>query len=95
MIPDIYFQFCVLPFALTSSTKVLWPFSKQSRGRGIKAIIYIDDRIAALRGFEVTKSVSKLVINDFLSFGFVINNEKSDFNPKTKKNWLATTIGIR
>ena len=88
-----YFQFCVLSFGLASAcyefTKVLWPFTKRYRGRGIKAIIYIDDDIVECRGFEIAKSVSELVKNDLLSAGFMINNKKSNFNPKTKGKWLS------
>ena len=94
-----YFQFCVLPFGLASAcyvfTKILRPFTKRWRGRGIKAIIYIDDGIAASRSFEIAKSVRELVRHDLLSAGFVINNEKSDFNPKTKGKWLGTVIDTR
>ena len=68
---------------------------KLLEGRGIKAIIYIGDGIAAFRGFEIAKSVSELVRNDLLSAGLVINNEKSDFNPKTKGKWLGTSIDTR
>ena len=64
-------------------------------GRGIKSIIYIDDSITAFRGFEIAKSFSEFVRNDLLSAGFVINNEKSDFNPKTKGKWLGTIINTR
>ena len=94
-----YFQFCVLPVGLASAcyvfTKVLRPFTKRWRGRGIKAIIYIDDGIAPFRGLEIAKSVSELVRNNLLSVGFVINNEKSDFNPKTKGKWLGRIIDTR
>ena len=64
-------------------------------GGGIKAIIYTDDSITAFQGFEIAKSVSELVRNELLSAGFVINNKKSDFNPKTKGNCLSTIIGTR
>ena len=94
-----YFQFCVAPVGLASAcyvfTKVLQPFTKCWRGRGIKAIIYIDDGIAPFRGLEIAKSVSELVRNNLLYAGFVINNEKSDFNPKTKGKWLGTIIDTR
>ena len=76
-------------------TKVLRPFTKRWRGRGIKDIIYIDDGIATFRGFEIAKSVCELVRNNLLSAGFVINNEKNDFNPKTKGKWLGTIIDTR
>ena len=91
-----YFQFCVLPFGLSSAcyvfTKVLRPFTKRWRGIGIKAIIYIDDGIAASRSFELAKTAGELIKNDLVSAGFVINSEKSDFNPKTKGKWLGTII---
>ena len=91
-----YFQFCVLPFGLSSAcyvfTKVLHPFTKRWRGIGIKAIIYTDDDIAASCSFELAKTAGKLIKNDLVSAGFVINAEKSDFNPKTKGKWLGTII---
>ena len=91
-----YFQFCVLPFGLSSAcyifTNVLPPFSKRWRGIGIKAIIYIDDGIAPSRSFELAKTAGELIKNDLVSAGFVINAEKSDFNPKTKGKWLGTII---
>ena len=50
-----YFQFYVLPFGYASTcyvfTKILWPFTKPRRGRGIKAIVYINHHIAASRRF--------------------------------------------
>ena len=75
-----------LPFALSSAcyvfAKVLHPFAKSWRDIGIKAIICIDDGIAPFRSFELAKIASELAKND--STGFIIDVEKSDFNPKTK-----------
>ena len=91
-----YFHFCVLPFSLSSAcyvfTKVLRPFTKRWRGIGIKAIIYIDDGIVASRSFQLAKTTGKLIKNDLVSAGFVINAEKSDFYPKTRGKWLGTII---
>ena len=77
--------------AIRSVTKRTTVFSKKSMmlsipwtGRCIKAIFYIDDGLVAIRGFEFANSVSELIRNDLLFAGFAINNEKSDFNPKTK-----------
>ena len=69
--------------------------TKRWRESGIKVIIFIDDGIAAFQGFEITKSISELIRNDLLPAGFVIINEKTNFNPKTKEEWLATIIGTR
>ena len=66
-----YFQFCVLPFGLSSAcnvfTKVLRPFTKRWRGIGIKAIICIDDGIAGSRSFEFVKTAAELIKNDLVS----------------------------
>ena len=72
-------------------TKVLRLFTKRWRGI-IKAIIYIDDNIAGSRSFELAKTAGKLVKNNLVSAGFIINVEKSHFNPKTKRKWSGTTI---
>ena len=91
-----YFQFCVLLFGLPSAcyvfTKVLRPFTKRWRGISIEAIIYIDGGIATSRSFELVKTAGELVKDDLVSAGFVINAEKSDFNPKTKGKWLGKII---
>ena len=95
-----YFQFCVLPFSLASACyvfkKVLGPFTKSWwGGGGIKAVIYIEDGIAAFRGFEIAKSVSEIVTNDLLSVGFVMSNGKGDFNPKIKGKCLIIVHNYR
>ena len=72
-------------------TKVLRPFTKRWRGI-IKAIIYIDDGIAGSRSFKLAKTAGKLVKNNLVSAVFIINVEKSHFNPKTKRKWSGTTI---
>ena len=39
---------------------------------------------------------TRVTLKSFVSYcGLVINNEKSDFNPKTKGKWLGTTIDTR
>ena len=82
-----YFQFCLPPFGLSSAcyvfTKVLPSFTKRWRGIGIKAIIYIGHGIAASPSFELAKTAGELIKNDLVFAGFVINAEKSDFNPRT------------
>ena len=82
-----YYQFFVLPFGLSSACYV-----KHWRGIDIKAIIFIDDGIVATLSFRLAKTASEVVKNDRFSAGFVINVEKSDFNPKTKGKWLGTII---
>ena len=75
--------------------KISWALNKTLEGGGIKAIIYTDNGIAAFQGFENVESVSAIIRNDLLSAGFVINNEKSDLNPKTKGKWLGVRRDTR
>ena len=83
-----YFQFCVLPFGLSSTccafTKVLRPFNKRWRCIGIKAVIYFYHGIVAFRSFEFAKIASEL-IKDV---------EKKKFDAKTKGKWLGIIIGL-
>ena len=91
-----HFQFCVLPFGMSSAcyvfTRVLRPFAKRWGAIGVKAINYIDDGVATSSGFELAKTAGKLVGNDLVSAGFVIDSRKRDFDPKAKGKWLGTMI---
>ena len=78
-----------------SLQKFFGPSRNATGGRGIKTIVYMDDGIPAWRSFEIAKSVSELVSHNLLSAGFAINNEKSDFNPKTKRKWLDRVIDTK
>ena len=82
-----------MPSACYVFKKALHPFTKRWRGIDIKAIIYIDGSIAASRSLELAKRPVELVKNDLVSAGFVINVEKSGFNPKTNGKLLGTIIG--
>ena len=68
-----YFVFTVLPFGLASAcyafTKLMRPMVKYWRGRGLRAIVYIDDGIAAVKGEGAAKRESELVRKDLLDAG--------------------------
>ena len=70
-------MFTVLPFGLSSAcylfTKLLRPLIRLWRGIGLKAIIYLDDGIVAVRGKNRAISESVLVKSDSKNAGFVIN----------------------
>ena len=63
-----YFVFAVLPFGLSTAcylfTKLLRPLIRYYRGRGLKALIYLDDGIVAVRDFERALHESMLVKGD-------------------------------
>ena len=54
-----YFVFAVLPFGLATAcyvfTKLMRPVVKYWRGQGLRAVIYIDDGIVAVKGERAAK----------------------------------------
>ena len=62
---DVFYVFKVLPFGLSSAcylfTKLLRPLIRLWRGRGLKAIICLDDGIVAVQGKDRALRESALV----------------------------------
>ena len=75
----------MLPFGLSTAcyifTKVLRPLIRYWRGRGLKAVIYLDDGIVAVKGKDAAIEESRHVKHDLESAGFVIHIEKSIWDP--------------
>ena len=78
-------MFTVLPFGLSIAcylfTKLLRPLTRLMRGRGLKAIIYLDDGIVAVHGKDRATSESVLVKSNLENASFVINVEKKPMGP--------------
>ena len=88
----------MLPFGLSTVcyvfTKLLRPLIKHWREKGLKAIIYLDDGIVAVKGKEKALEESKHVKQDLESAGFVINIEKSIWDPCNQLEWLGFQIDL-
>ena len=80
-----YFQFCVLPFGLSSApyifTKILKPLQKSWRSQGIPIAIFLDDGLGGGTDFVSAKVNSLMVHSDLLKSGFVLNEGKSLWEP--------------
>ena len=91
-----YFQITVLPFRLSSApfifTKLLRPVVSHWRSRGIPIVVYLDDGIGASHNPEKCSSFSFTVRSTLCNLGFVINEEKSAWNPSTTVAWLGCVI---
>ena len=91
-----YFQFTVLPFGLSSApfifTKLLKPLITHWRSQGIPIAIFFDDGVGAGSSLEATKINSSLVRSDPSRYGFDINHEKSNWEPKNKFSWIGYNI---
>ena len=93
-----FYVFAVLPFGLATAcyvfTKLLRPLVRYWRGRGLKAIIYLDDGIVAVKGKDAAIKESGRVKHELESAGFVINIEKSSWEPCNHLEWLGFQIDL-
>ena len=91
-----YFQFTVLPFGLSSApfifTKLLRPLETHWRSHGIPRAIFFDDGIGAGDTFKNARANSAIVQSDLAQCGFLVNPEKSNWEPKTRFSWIGYTI---
>ena len=80
-----YFQFCVLPFGLSStpylSTKLLKPLLKKWRQQGIPIAVYLDNSIGTGKNILVAKRNALTVHSNLIKAGFLVNEEKSNWEP--------------
>ncbi|XP_041483129.1 uncharacterized protein LOC121429934 [Lytechinus variegatus] len=88
-----YFVFNVLPFGLSTAgyvfSKIMRPVVSHWRNQGHKAIMFLDDGIAGLDSLEGAKSFSVNVQLDLRKLGFLLANEKCDWEPKSRAKWLG------
>ena len=93
-----YYVFTVLPFGLSTAcslfTKLMRPLIRHWRGRGLKAIVYLDDGIVAVKGEQAAIQESAQVKLDLERAGFVINLDKSKWEPCHTMEWLGFQIDL-
>jgi len=70
------------------------PLIKLWRGKGLKAIIYLDDGIVSVKGEHQAREASVLVKRDLEYTDFVINIEKSCWVPSHIIDWLDFRIDL-
>ena len=94
-----YYSFVVLPFGLSTApyifTKVCRVLVKHWRACGVKIAIFIDDGIGADGSRDKCKVASKFVRNSIELSGFVVNDEKSEWNPIQLAVWLGLEINTK
>ena len=93
-----FYKFTVLPFGLSSAcnifTKLLRPLVKYWRSRSIKIIMYLDDGIITNDDKTSLEIEANRVKSDLGRAGFLINEEKSNWNPEQKIVWLGFNIDL-
>jgi len=91
-----HFQFAVLPFGLSSApylfTKLLRPVITSWRCKGIPMVIFLDDGLGG-GASKMKAKINSLTAHAYLlKFGFVINEEKSTWEPAQIITWLGTVL---
>ena len=93
-----FYVFTVLPFGLATAcyifTKLLRPLVKYWRGRGMKVVVYLDDGIGAAGNRKIACEASECVRDTLTKAGFVINFEKSHWDPSSKARWLGFLLDL-
>ena len=93
-----FYVFAVLPFGLSTAcyifTKLMRPLVRLWRGRGLKAIVYLDDGIIAVEGKSQALRESAQVQYELRCAGFVVNAEKSVWDPNKDMEWLGFRIDL-
>ena len=73
----LYFTFTVLPFWLSTAcyafTKLIRPLIRHWQGMGIRAVVYVDDSIVAVKGENNAQHFSMVIQKDLQDAGFIMN----------------------
>ena len=90
-----YYIFNVLPFGIATAghvfTKVMKEVVKHWRKREYKILMYLDDGLGGHKSMKEAKKISMKVRADLLRLGFLIAEEKSEWEPKQEIEWLGFT----
>ena len=88
-----YFKFCQLPFGLSSAcyvfTKLNRPFIKIWRNMGIRAFMYIDDGVGVFSSYQEGRRIAPIMKSHLQQSGFLINEDKSNWEPSQSLAWLG------
>ena len=94
-----FYVFTVLPFGLSTAcyvfTKLMRPLIRYWRGRGLRAVLYLDDGIVAVKGKERAIQESERVQSELLEAGLIVNNVKSHWVPTKSLIWLGFQIDLQ
>ena len=89
----VFYQFNVLPFGLATApyifTKLLKVVLTFWRSRGYRMIMYLDDGLGGESTLEQAGALSKFTNTSLQDFGFLIAQEKCQWQPSQSVTWLG------
>ena len=93
-----FFVFTVLPFGLSTAplvfTKVVRPLEKYWRFNSIKITCFLDDGLGIDNTFENALEKFTFVSNSLTRAGFIVNSEKSIWQPTKVLTWLGIEVDL-
>ena len=93
-----FYLFNVLPFGLSTAcytfTKLLRPLIKYWRGKGLRALLHLDDGIVAVAGEDAAKLASQQVRDDLAKAGLVEHSDKCTWSPTLSLKWLGFNLDL-
>ena len=88
-----YYVYSVLPFGLATNgyifSKLVREIVKYWRAKGLKIIMYLDDRLGGGDNYKNALVASNLIKKDLDCFGFSVAYEKCNWVPVQKIEWLG------
>ena len=64
------------------------------RSKGLKAVVYLDDGLCAVRGREEACTASQWVQSTLHKAGLVVNESKSSCQPSHEVQWLGFVVNL-
>lgn len=88
----------VLPFGLSTApyifTHVLRPFVSSWHDKGVKILVYLDDGAGSEKSYNLALTHSNFVRESLAKAGFIVNDEKSIWEPSRNLTWLGLTLNF-
>ena len=88
-----FYVFNVLPFGVSVAayifTKITRVLISKWRSQGLRIVMYLDDGLCGDKGYNRTKDVSIQVKSDLEQLGFLLADEKCQWEPVRSITWLG------
>ena len=89
-------MFSVLPFGLSTAcyafTKLLRPLIKYWRSQGLRALLYLDDGIVAVKSKQQAEEAGCKVRQGLVKAGLVEHTAKCSWVPSQQAKWLGFNL---
>ena len=92
------FVFNVLPFGLSTAPfvfiKAVRPLTKHWHLHAIRTACFLGDSLGIEFGYSKSETSSKFFLNTLINTGFIINKEKSVWEPTKTLTWLGISVNL-